>query len=384
MPRTWTAGQKDRALKAGREAYDNLDPNAQDALWATFLQGATTRKRRWTRDDLWQFLQQQYSRGAANLGNFDELWNLVDANNSNSLDFFEVGTVVFLLRLNMTRCRACTGPILDDAMWTSRPRAHPNAADRFNVCLQCYDNRPDQYCSLYRVRHDPFVRMFTCSCCGAAHAETAAHLPGVPGHVFQRRVDGRMVCEWCAAWRCSGCGDTLWKPTPDPNLWSGQGLRCQGCAHAGRWGPYPPLDPSRHTNCPTCSPHVHTSTGHAQPQPWLHAHPPPAPPSTYVQQTYDYTPQQPQGHSYQYASCSYSQPGYHPPPPYSYNSYTPPPTLPVTYVTPSYSETLPQRCCHESCDKKGAMMGKIGGLVASVAAEAAVGALLGSAGCSIM
>ncbi|KAG2489022.1 hypothetical protein HYH03_012460 [Edaphochlamys debaryana] len=165
-------------------AYQEFSAKEKKDLMRMFKLGDRSGDNAWSLKELKQFMANTdegeeleeflESFGPDRAGRLRDLWGLVDANGDGSLGFYEVVTLVYLSRLDMTFCYHCEEPIFDDALWACRTCCMRGVEDGVQcdedwpaVCLSCYElelleggspacrNSPSH--ALEGAAHDPFV-----------------------------------------------------------------------------------------------------------------------------------------------------------------------------------------------------------------------------------
>ncbi|KAG2489033.1 hypothetical protein HYH03_012471 [Edaphochlamys debaryana] len=262
MPRAWTAEDRKRAWAASMSAWNALDATAKQELRSVFNQGDKDGDNTWSRDELKQFLEKSF--GPEQAARLQDLWSLVDANGDGSLDFYEVGTLVYVVGLEKTSCCRCREPIYDDSLMACRTCCTQHVqcngqrpSDWIALCEACERVRRvfrqsgcpnDPSHVLERVAHDPFVNraqcplyrelsstgskrsscsgsvtssrpsppptppqqpqeLVQCRCCTGMHALVPGYLKGSGGsHMVPAPGGSGYICELCAVWMCESCG----------------------------------------------------------------------------------------------------------------------------------------------------------------------------------
>ncbi|KAG2489030.1 hypothetical protein HYH03_012468 [Edaphochlamys debaryana] len=235
-------------------AWNELDTEAKQELKLVFKQGDKDGDNTWSREELRQFLETNF--GPDQAARLQDLWSLVDADGDGSLDFYEVGTLVYVVGLEKTSCGLCREPIFDDAMRACRTccaqhvQCNGQRPDGWvAVCEGCYGKQRSRDCCpndpshvLERVAHDPFVTLtesplyrelalasrsfrssygplppptppqqphglVSCQCCNTSHALVPGYLKGSGGsHMVPAPGGWGYICELCAVWMCESCG----------------------------------------------------------------------------------------------------------------------------------------------------------------------------------
>ncbi|KAG2489032.1 hypothetical protein HYH03_012470 [Edaphochlamys debaryana] len=284
MPRAWTAEDRKRAWAASMGAWNELDATAKQELRNVFNQGDKDGDNTWSRDELKQFLEKSF--GPEQAARLQDLWSLVDANGDGSLDFYEVGTLVYVVGLEKTSdwvalCEAC-----ERVRRVFRQSGCPNDPSHVleRVAHDPFVNRAQ--CPLYRELSSTGSKRSSCSgsvtssrpsppptppqqpqelvqcrCCTGMHALVPGYLKGSGGsHMVPAPGGSGYICELCAVWMCESCGaQGCDVHHPQIGKWRKTLVHVDKCTRVGegrwRFDARPLVTASADTSrphCPTC------------------------------------------------------------------------------------------------------------------------------------